>query len=170
MIKIGEFSRMGRVSIKALRHYDEIGLLRPALVDHQTGYRYYSIRQLPILNRLLVYKKLGFSLEQSRILLRDDVGTDRMRDLLRARRAELAATIEAQREQLMEVEARIAEIEREGHPPRYEVLIKDMAPRPVASLRRTVGSYGAVDGLLAEIRRTLQDKGGVDGYGAIWHR
>ena len=42
MFSIGEFSRLGGVSVRTLRHYDEIGLLRPATVDPDTWYRGYS--------------------------------------------------------------------------------------------------------------------------------
>jgi DNA-binding transcriptional MerR regulator len=170
MFRIGEFSRMGRVSIKALRHYDELGLLRPALVDRQTGYRYYSIDQLTLLNRIVAYKALGFSLEQSRALIRDGLSTDEMRSLLAARRAELAAAIEEQSRQLVEIDARIGEIERQGRQARYEVMVRHVDARPVVSLRRTVGSYDAVDGLLAEILDGVRDACAVDGYGAVWHR
>ena len=47
MFKIADFSRFTRVSVKMLRHYDEIGLLRPARVDPESGYRYYAAAQLP---------------------------------------------------------------------------------------------------------------------------
>ncbi|MEJ2047981.1 MAG: MerR family DNA-binding transcriptional regulator, partial [Dehalococcoidia bacterium] len=47
MLKIGDFSRLSRVTVKALRYYDEIGLLKPVEVDRFTGYRYYSLDQLP---------------------------------------------------------------------------------------------------------------------------
>ena len=43
MLKISDFSRLGQVTVKALRHYDELGLLKPVRTDHFTGYRYYSI-------------------------------------------------------------------------------------------------------------------------------
>ncbi len=42
MIRIGDFSRLSRVSVKALRFYDEKGLLKPVQVDPSTGYRYYE--------------------------------------------------------------------------------------------------------------------------------
>ena len=45
-LKIGEFSRLGRVTVRALRHYEEIDLLTPEIVDRDTGYRYYSVGQL----------------------------------------------------------------------------------------------------------------------------
>ena len=59
MIKIGDFARLGQVSVVTLRHYDEIGLLKPVTVDSFTGYRYYSVAQLPRLNRILALKDLG---------------------------------------------------------------------------------------------------------------
>jgi DNA-binding transcriptional MerR regulator len=62
MFRIGEFSHLARVSKRLLQFYDEIGLLKPARVDLQAGYRYYSARQLPRLNRILALKELGFSL------------------------------------------------------------------------------------------------------------
>ena len=47
MLKIGEFSKLSRVSVRMLRHYDEIGLLKPAEIDTFTDYRYYREDQLP---------------------------------------------------------------------------------------------------------------------------
>ena len=64
MFRIGEFAQMARVSSRQLRFYDQLGLLQPAHTDGQTGYRYYSVRQLPRLNCILALKELGLSLEQ----------------------------------------------------------------------------------------------------------
>jgi DNA-binding transcriptional MerR regulator len=69
MFSIGEFARLGGVSVRTLRHYDEIGLLRPATVDPDTGYRGYSAPQLTQLNRIMALKELGLSLTQARRLL-----------------------------------------------------------------------------------------------------
>ena len=73
MLKIGEFSKLAQVSVKTLRYYDELGLLRPDWVDRYTGYRYYSLQQLPRLNRLLALRELGFPLAQIERLLREDL-------------------------------------------------------------------------------------------------
>src|SRR5690348_9109071 len=62
VFKISDFSRLSQVSMRTLRYYDEIGLLKPGQVDCATGYRYYSIDQLPRLNRILALKDLGFEL------------------------------------------------------------------------------------------------------------
>jgi len=64
VLKIGEFARVNQVSIATLRHYEKSGLLKPLELDPDTGYRYYSLDQLPRLNRILALKELGFSLEQ----------------------------------------------------------------------------------------------------------
>ena len=63
MFRIGEFSQITRVTVDTLRYYDALGLLKPAKVDPFTGYRYYSARQLMSLNRILVLKEVGFSLD-----------------------------------------------------------------------------------------------------------
>src|SRR5581483_10239178 len=65
MFRIGEFSKIARVSGRLLRYYDEIGLLSPQSIDPETGYRYYSARQLPRLNRILVLKELGYRWNKS---------------------------------------------------------------------------------------------------------
>jgi DNA-binding transcriptional MerR regulator len=70
MFRIGEFAQIAQVSGRQLRFYDQLGLLRPAHTDQQTGYRYYSIRQLPLLNSILALKELGLSLEQSALCSR----------------------------------------------------------------------------------------------------
>ncbi len=62
MLKIGEFSKLSRVSIRMLRHYDDIGLLKPAEIDEFTGYRYYHEEQLFTIGRITSLKDMGFAL------------------------------------------------------------------------------------------------------------
>ena len=62
MLKIGEFSKLSRVSVRMLRHYDDIGLLHPAEIDRFTDYRYYSEAQLPTVCRITALKDMGFRL------------------------------------------------------------------------------------------------------------
>ena len=59
MLRIGEFSRLCRVTVKTLHHYDEIGLLKPAHIDQFTDYRYYSLDQLPRIHSIMALKELG---------------------------------------------------------------------------------------------------------------
>src|SRR5262245_26373347 len=127
MFRIGDFSRLSRVSVKALRFYDEVGLLKPTYVDRDTGYRYYSATLLPRLNRILAFKELGLSLEEIIHLLEGDLPVDRVREALQSRRAELARRIERERAQLVEVEAWLAQMEGGGGGPECEGTDKQLA-------------------------------------------
>jgi DNA-binding transcriptional MerR regulator len=113
MFTIGEFGRLGGVSVRTLRHYDEIGLLRPASVDPDTGYRGYLPAQLGQLNRIMALKELGLSLTQTRRLL-DGITLDELHGMLILRRAQLEHELEAHRNHLLGVEARLRSIAREG--------------------------------------------------------
>jgi len=169
MFRIGDFSRLSQVSVKALRFYDEVGLLKPTYVDRDTGYRYYSATLLSRLNRILALKELGFSLEEIRQLVEGDLPVDRVRESLQNRRAELARRIERERAQLIEVEAWLAQIDQAGRVPDYEVTIKWVAPRLVASVRDSLSSYADADNLFDELNGHLKHRGAPLERGAIWH-
>jgi DNA-binding transcriptional MerR regulator/effector-binding domain-containing protein len=168
MLRIGEFSRRGRVSVKALRHYEAIGLLKPAHVDATTGYRSYAVDQLDDLHRLMVLRALGLSLERIRQVLQDDPSPERMRRLLDERRAAVARRIDAEQAQLAAIEARICHLEgdRDAAP---GAVVRDVPAAFVASLRRVVPDYGVVDSLFDEIARALPDSARIAGHGAVWH-
>jgi len=89
MLKIGEFSKLAHVTVKTLRHYSQIGLLKPAHIDHFSGYRYYTLNQLPRLNRILALKESGFSLEEVTRLLDEDMTAVELRSLLLTKKYQL---------------------------------------------------------------------------------
>ena len=138
MFKIGEFSKFSQVTVKTLRHYDELGLLKPAKVDRFTGYRYYSASQLPRLNRILALKDLGLSLDQIAQLLEGDLSPDQIRGMLRLKQAEIQQQVQEEQARLARVEWRLKQIEREETMPTQEVVIKKVPPIAVASVRDTV--------------------------------
>jgi DNA-binding transcriptional MerR regulator len=163
-LKIGEFSALGRVSVRMLRHYEKMGLLEPAETDTFTGYRYYELEQLPRLNRIVALKELGFSLEQVGDVLASSPSADEMRALLDERRDRLAAEIEQNRQRLEQVEVRLAQIEREGVPAdESEVVIKPLSRITVASVRSVVPSVGRVsefcDDHFSRIAQWLAERG-----------
>lgn len=140
-LKIGEFSVLGRVSVRMLRHYEKLELLVPAETDAFTSYRYYKLDQLPRLNRIIALKELGFSLEQVGDVLKGDPSAEEMRSLLKERRGLLAAEIEQSSQRLEQVDVRLAQIEREGVPPEEsEVVLKSLPGVEVASVRGIVPS------------------------------
>src|SRR4030042_2882886 len=117
MLKIGDFSRLARVTVKALRYYDELGLLKPAKIDSFTGYRYYSADQLPRLHRIIALKDMGLSLEEIARLLQDDVSISHILDLLHTKREAQQRRLEEESERLKRVEDWMLEVERENKLP-----------------------------------------------------
>jgi DNA-binding transcriptional MerR regulator len=87
--RIGDFARLGRISVRALRYYDEIGLMKPVEVDNFTGYRYYSAGQLPRLHYISALKEAGLSLEEIAILTGTKVTRHEMRRMLFLKEGEL---------------------------------------------------------------------------------
>src|SRR5260221_10708067 len=114
MFRIGEFSKIAQVSGRLLRYYDEIGLLSPASIDPETGYRYYSARQLPRLNRILVLKELGLSLEQIARLLAQGTSPDEIRGMLALRKAQIEQSLQEEMARLRIVEKRLQQIDAHG--------------------------------------------------------
>jgi len=148
MFRIGDFSRIARVSARLLRFYDEIGLFTPAHADPQTGYRYYTVAQLSQLNRVLVLKDLGFNLDQVRDILSSDIGAAELRNMLLLRRNDVELTLAAESHRLRHIETRIAQLESDGALSAEDVVVRAEPARRILSLRRTVPSFGAARGLI----------------------
>ncbi|WP_328848210.1 MerR family transcriptional regulator [Micromonospora zamorensis] len=165
MFTIGDFARLGRVSVRMLRHYDSIGLLRPASVDPHTGYRFYQADQLRRLNRVIALKELGLTLEQVRAIVDDAVDVAELRGMLRLRRSQLAEQLAADTARLTAVEARLRLIESEGRMTTQEVVLKEIVPVRVAELTAVAPSYQGEDigpviqPLYPELFRRLADAG-----------
>jgi DNA-binding transcriptional MerR regulator len=160
VFKIGEFSVLTQVSIKTLRYYDEVGLLRPARVDADSGYRYYSASQVPRLHRILALKDLGFPLDRIAHVIKEGVTPDALRGMLMLREAEQQARVQEETERLGRLRARLQLMEREGIMAN-EVVLKDIGPQWMVSMRevipgfRTIGRlfgkfYGAIGPLASQ--------------------
>ncbi len=142
MFRIGEFARFTRVSVKMLRHYDEVGLCQPAQVDPATGYRYYTVDQLPRLNRIVLLRDLGFGLDQiADLLIRDDADLDRV---YAQREAALVDSVARLQAQLRAVQAR-REMLRDTAPDD----LPDVVVRPVDSMLVATLTGGADDDVAA---------------------
>ena len=135
MLKIGDFSQLAHVTIRALRHYDELGLLKPVKVDEFTGYRYYSTGQLTQLHRIIAMKDMGLSLEEIARLLRDDVPVSYILDILHIKQEEQKRKLETETERLKRVEDWLLAVEREKKMPNYEIVLKKIAPLQIISIR-----------------------------------
>ncbi len=159
MFKIGEFSKLSRVSVKTLRYYDELGLLHPAHIDRFTSYRYYTAEQLTQLNRILALRDLGLSLEQVGHVLRDGLPAEQLRGMLRLKRGELEQHLAEESARLQRVAARLRQIEEESTMPTHEVVLKEVPALRVAALRGVVETYSAQGSLWNELGEYLQRRG-----------
>ncbi|MFD5767130.1 MerR family transcriptional regulator [Streptomyces sp. NPDC127049] len=170
MFAIGDFARHGRVSVRMLRHYDAIGLLRPAHVDPYSGYRHYTADQLARLNRVIALKDLGFTLEQVGAILGDEIGAEELRGMLRLRQAELEAALEASRARLAQVGARLRAIESEGRMSTQDVVVKKIPAVRVAELSAVAAGFepGAISPVIGPLYGELcgrLEAAGVTGFG-----
>jgi DNA-binding transcriptional MerR regulator len=139
---IGAFARVAQVSVRTLHHYDDLGLLPPAQVDPQTGYRWYRADQLQRLNRILALRDLGLPLTEVRKVVDDEVSLDELRGMLRLRQAEARDHMAAEAERLSRVEARLRQIETEGRVGDYDVVVKPLEPQHVALVDTTAPAFG----------------------------
>ena len=140
MFRIGEFSRITRVTIDTLRHYDALGLLKPAKVDPFTGYRYYSAKQLRSLNRILALKEVGFSLEEIARILHPagKLTNDQLRGMLKAQLVRSENEIQAAQERQERILARLHYLNLEDDMPAYEVTLKPVDKLTIAAIREVV--------------------------------
>lgn len=166
MFKIGEFSKIAQVSSTLLRYYDEVGLLKPARIDRFTGYRYYSVEQLPRLNRILALKDMGLALDQIQRLLDDDISEDEIRGMLALRKAQIEQTLRDEVERLRRVESRIKLIDTEGLRQGHDIVLKSVPAQPFLAVRQTFASFEAARDLVFELRDALPSHVGRNRLGS----
>lgn len=167
MFKIGEFSKLTQISIRMLRHYDELGLLTPAYIDPTSGYRFYTAQQLTRLNRIRALQDLGLSLEQIGVLLTDDLSPAEFKAMLLLKQAEVQDHIAHEQARLARIALRLQQMEQDNRA--YDVRLKALEPQWVASLRDSIEAYGQI-GLLYQEMVAALPKQALDGVtAAIWH-
>lgn len=138
MYKIGDFSQMGQVSVRMLRHYDKLGLLNPAHTDEWTGYRYYSLEQLPRLHRILALRDLGLTLEQVGDVLDEPQTDEYLYELLQTKRRALEQELAEEQARLDRVAARLRQIERVHEQVPYDVALKELPAQRIVAMREVV--------------------------------
>ncbi len=92
-MKIGEFAAFSDISIRALRLYDRMGLLRPSYVDAESGYRYYLPDQMQTINTILSFKKVGFSLKEIKDMVSAHLNREAVIKRLRLKQRENERTV-----------------------------------------------------------------------------
>ena len=157
LLGIGDFSRMTFLSVKALRHYHDVGLLLPAEIDPGTGYRRYAITQVPAAQVIRRLRELGMSLDEVRVVMEaPDVG---------ARNAAISAHLRRMEDQLDRTRATVRALRLlldEKAPPAIEVEYRVVGPMETLAIRDRVAQedmFGWLDGALAELRSAVRAAG-----------
>ncbi len=145
MFRIGEFSRLGQVTINTLRHYDAVGLLKPAKVDPFTGYRIYAATQLRPLNRILALKELGFSLEEIIRIFQENLTNDQLRGMLKMQQILAESELQAAQSRLDRIMARLNYLDLEDNMPTYEVTLKPVETVTIAGIRELIPTIEQID-------------------------
>jgi effector-binding domain-containing protein len=140
MFKIGEFARLNKVTIKALRHYASVGLLLPERIDASTGYRYYIASQMPRLNRIMAMKDIGFSLEEIYVFLHANMDSGNLRIFLEVKHSEILSRIRDEQERLVRIENYMKTNEEE-HTMKYDCVVKKIEPVRVATIRDHIPTH-----------------------------
>lgn len=133
MFKIGEFSKLATVPASQLRYYDEVGLFSPALVEPETGYRYYKADQFETLNQIIALKELGFSLKQIRHQLETKLSLVEMRSMLELKKAQAERSLENELFRLAAIEARLKVLDEDS--PVIPTVIKSIPEQHMWSVR-----------------------------------
>lgn len=141
MLKIGDFSKLSRISIRMLRHYDEIGLLKPDEVDQFTGYRYYNEDKLTVAGRIQMLKNLGFGLPVIREILQKYEDPEEVERFLMVRQKELEEQIQDTKQRLQLLDNTMKWLRKDGNLMDYSVTLKTMPQRYVASVRQVIPAY-----------------------------
>ena len=157
MLKIGDFSKINRITIKTLRLYDELNLLNPKYVDKMTGYRYYEPSQLPRIQKIIALKQIGFSLADISSLLVDDVELPILLDRLNNKKSEISKTVELEKNKLQQLVSYIEALKKEPKMT-YDVVIKDLPAVTVASMRKVIANYGEYNEFYPQMGKMMEEQ------------
>ncbi|MBY6757064.1 MerR family transcriptional regulator [Clostridium botulinum] len=141
MLKIGDFSKLSRISIRMLRHYNEIGLLIPESIDDFTGYHYYSEAQLPVANRITALKDMGFSLGVIGQILSQYNDAHKLKTYLQLKQREIKEEADILNQRLLLLESTLNRLGKDDNVMNYNVTLKELPERTVASVRKVIPSY-----------------------------
>lgn len=152
LYKIGMFAQMNHVTIKTLHFYEEQGLLAPAYVDGENGYRYYTMGQMAELHRITALKQAGFTIEDIRKL---NNSSDKAFSLNR-KKVELMSKIAALTKQISIIEGYLAGQDEAIQTP---VLIKKIPAVVVAAMESRVDTYDTLFDLMPALGAQMEELG-----------
>ncbi|WP_425325125.1 MerR family transcriptional regulator [Paenibacillus dendritiformis] len=157
MFRIGEFSKLTQVSIRMLRYYDEVGLLKPARVDKLTGYRLYSVDQIPVIQQIILLRDMEFNVAEIAYALAnwDDsfiIG------LLENKKKEIQTAIRRELEHIAKIDVAIKDIREENLAVHHNVTVKNIPSYKILSLRKVIPNYDREGELWKELFAFIEEE------------
>lgn len=150
MFRIGEFSKLTQVTIRMLRYYDEMGLLKPAQIDSWTGYRLYTIEQIPVLNKIIYLRDCGFQVAEISAMLGHDDDQFIIKQL-QNKQKEIEKAVQLEQEKLQKIALAQQELLAYKNEMHYQVTVKAIPTYQVLTLRRIIPTYYEEGGLWQEL-------------------
>ena len=138
-IRIGDFARLAHVTVRTLRHYEHEGLLRPRHVRNRSGYRYYDVTQLLVVQRILVLRDLGLSIPDVRAVLRC---IDGGAEILNSHRAQLRKAILDNSARLDQLDSILRGLEDSADRGAASMRVRSIPPTTAFCRRATVSNLG----------------------------
>lgn len=153
MLTIGEFSKLSHVSTRMLRHYDKIGLLRPAHTGAENGYRYYDSAQFRTLLNIEKLKKYGFTLAEIRKLL--PLPQDALAQRIHAQRLRLYSSLHEMREEIRHMEEELMQMEGLDLVKKtYKIITMEIPAQQVFGVRKKI-SIAQTHELFQELKQEM---------------
>lgn len=159
MLKIGEFSKLCRVTVKTLRYYDEIDLLKPDLISRENGYRFYRPEKLAAVSEIQSLKDMGFSLEEISRIMKDRLTPGQLIILLSEKQKLLEENIRSEQKSIESIETWKKELKKELK--MEKVTIKELPDIIAATCRKVIPDFNYLYTMAPEMGRKMGEQGAV---------
>ena len=140
MLKISDFSKLSKISVRMLRFYDENDILKPIIVK-ENGYRYYETKQLLIASRIQYLRYLGFGTNKIKSILTIYHDSKEIAQYLKTHLMELEVEQRQVHERINALTMTIKKMEQEEIMMNYQVEIKEIPAMEMMCLRKIIPSY-----------------------------
>lgn len=138
-----------------LRYYDNTGLLKPAQIDEFTGYRIYSVDQIPTLHKIIFLRDMGFNVSEIAVIL-NHWNNEFITGQLRKKQQEIQLSINQEQEKLTKIDIAISDILHEKIAIHFNFVLKSIPSYPVISLRKIIPDYFSEEQLWLEISSYIE--------------
>ncbi|HQO08625.1 MAG TPA: MerR family transcriptional regulator [Clostridiales bacterium] len=159
MLKIGDFSKLCRTTVKTLRYYDEIGLVTPDLISRENGYRYYKPEKLALVSEIRSLKEMGFSLEEISSVLTGRPDAGELMDILEIKKRSIENSIVREQNSVSQLKKWISELKTELE--MEKVTIKQLPDIIAATYRKIIPDFNYLYTMAPEMGDKMRKQGVV---------